>query len=206
MTPKFILASNSPRRREILAMLGMDFEVIVSDCDENTNGNPTPAELVCELARRKAEAVYKKLTRSDDFIVLGSDTIVWNGERILGKPKDKKDAHDTLMSLSGKEHSVFTGVALIGKIAGKKIVSCEHEETKVKFASLTEGEVAYYVNSGEPLDKAGSYGIQGFGGIFVDSLCGDYYNVVGLPISRMRKQLERDFGLTADDYIGKVTL
>ncbi|MBQ8551972.1 MAG: septum formation inhibitor Maf [Clostridia bacterium] len=203
MTPKFILASNSPRRREILAMLGMDFTVIVSDCDENIEGEISPDALVRELAHRKAQAVAEKLNIKGDYIVLGSDTVVWDGKRVLGKPKDKDDAYNTLMSLSGKEHSVFTGIAMIGRIDGREIVSAEAEETKVVFAKLGEGEVRYYVDSNEPMDKAGSYGIQGFGGIFVTELHGDYYNVVGLPLSLMRRMLARDFGLTADDYIGK---
>lgn len=206
MTPKFILASNSPRRREILSMLGMDFEVIVSDCDESISETLTPDRLVCELAYRKAFAVYSKLRRDGDFIVLGSDTVVWDGERVLGKPKDKGDAYSTLMSLSERTHSVFTGVALIGRIGGRVITSCKAEETLVRFAKLGEGEVKYYIDTGEPFDKAGSYGIQGFGGLFVDSLSGDYYNVVGLPISLMRKMLSCDFGLNADDYIGKVSI
>ena len=203
MTPKFILASNSPRRREILSMLGMDFEVIVSDCDESICGEMPPDALVCELARRKAEAVANKLQIKSDYIVLGSDTVVFDGSRVLGKPHSEDDAYNMLMSLSDREHSVFTGVALTGRIDGRNIAVCEAAETKVVFAKLGEGEVRYYIGTGEPMDKAGSYGIQGFGGIFVSELHGDYYNVVGLPISLMRKMLARDFGLHADDYIGK---
>ncbi len=204
MTPEFILASNSPRRREILSMLGMDFEVIVSDCDETVRAAMTPDKLVCELARRKAEAVFGSLPRTDNRIVIGADTIVWNGTRVMGKPKDKKDAFNTLMALSGKEHAVYTGVALLGRVGGRTLSSVRAEKTVVRFAKLGENEVRYYVDSGEPLDKAGSYGIQGFGGIFVTELHGDYYNVVGLPISLMRRMLFEDFGLSADDYVGKV--
>lgn len=203
MTPEFILASNSPRRREILKMLGMNFTVTVSDCDENVEGALSPDALVCELALRKAQAVAEKLTLDHDYIVLGSDTIVWDGKRALGKPKDKEDAYSTLMSLSGRKHSVFTGIAMIGRIGGREISVSDAEETEVVFAKLGEGEVKYYVDTGEPMDKAGSYGIQGFGGIFVSELHGDYYNVVGLPLSLMRRMLERHFGLRADDYIGK---
>ncbi len=203
MTPKFILASNSPRRREILKMLGIDFTVIVAGCDENIDGELPPSKLVCELAHRKAQAVYKNLALDGDYIVLGSDTVVWDGARVLGKPKDKDGAFNTLMSLSGREHSVFTGIAMIGRVGGREISVSDAEETKVVFAKLGEGEVRYYVETGEPMDKAGSYGIQGFGGIFVTELHGDYYNVVGLPLSLMRQMLERHFGLCADDYIGK---
>lgn len=204
MTPRFILASNSPRRKEILTMLGMDFTVIVSDCDESVSEPLPPDKLVCELSRRKAEAVYNTVDSDEDFIVLGADTIVWDGTHVLGKPSDADNAFDTLMSLSGHEHSVFTGITLVGKIDGKTVISSEAEETKVAFAELNEGEVRYYVGTGEPLDKAGSYGIQGFGGIFVSELHGDYYNVVGLPIALMRRMLKRDFSLDTDDYIGKV--
>ncbi len=204
MMPQFILASNSPRRREILTMLGIDFEVIVSDCDENIENGLSPNTAVCELARRKAEAVFRDLPNADNCIVLGSDTMVWDGTRPLGKPKDKDDAYNTLMSLSDKEHSVFTGIALIGNIDGKTVSVSEAAETKVVFAELSEAEVRSYVDSGEPLDKAGSYGIQGRGGIFVKELHGDYYNVVGLPISLMRQMLKRHFGLDTEDYVGKV--
>ncbi len=204
MTPEFILASKSPRRRDILSMLGMDFKVMVSECDEIVRGAKTPDKLVCELARKKAEAVFGALPRTDSRIVIGADTIVWDGKRVLGKPKDPKDAFNTLMSLSGKEHAVYTGVALLGRIAGRPISSVRAEKTVVQFAKLGEKEIRTYVDSKEPLDKAGSYGIQGFGGIFVTCLHGDYYNVVGLPISLMRRMLFEDFGLSADDYLGKV--
>ncbi len=204
MTPRFILASASPRRHEILTMLGINFEVMVSDCDESADNTFAPDELVCKLSYRKAEAVFDKLPHDEDIIVIGADTIVWDGSMALGKPLDANDAINTLKSLSGKEHSVFSGISMIGIIDNKRIASCQAAETKVKFAKLSEGEIRYYVETGEPLDKAGSYGIQGLGGIFVSELHGDHYNVVGLPIALMRTMLERDFGLTADDYIGKV--
>lgn len=203
MTPEFILASNSPRRREILSMLGMDFTVKVSDCDENVNMSMSPDRLVCELAKRKAEAVYSTFCGKDDFIVLGADTIVWDGKNVLGKPASAEDAKNTLRALSGHEHSVYTGVALLGRIGGKETVSVKAQETRVRFANLTDSEIDYYVRTGEPMDKAGSYGIQGFGGIFVSELHGDYYNVVGLPISLMRQMLLSDFSLDTDSYIGK---
>lgn len=197
MIPEFILASNSPRRRELLSMLGMDFRVIVSECDESVDGEMAPDELVCELAKRKATAVADTL--NGDFIVIGADTVVCDGKRVLGKPRDKDDAVKTLLSLSGREHSVYTGVALIGR--GK--VVAEAVETKVIFDEISEAEARLYAESGEPLDKAGSYGIQGLGGFFVRELRGDYYNVVGLPIARLRTMLEREFSLSACDYLGK---
>lgn len=197
MIPEFVLASNSPRRRELLGMLGMDFRVVVSECDESVEGEMTPDKLVCELAKRKARAVADTL--NGDFIVIGADTVVCDGERVLGKPRDKDDAVKTLLSLSGREHSVYTGVALIGR--GK--AAAEAVETKVVFDEISEAEARLYAESGEPLDKAGSYGIQGLGGFFVRELRGDYYNVVGLPIARLRTMLEREFSLSACDYLGK---
>lgn len=197
MMPEFILASNSPRRRELLNMLGMDFRVVVSECDESVDGEMPPDKLVCELAKRKAKTVADML--DGDFIVIGADTVVCDGGRVLGKPRDKEDAVKTLLSLSGREHSVYTGVALVG---GGKIVA-EAVETKVIFDEISEAEARLYAESGEPLDKAGSYGIQGLGGIFVRELRGDYYNVVGLPIARLRTMLECEFSLPACDYIGK---
>lgn len=199
MTPEFILASNSPRRRELLEMLGIDFRVIVSDCDETVLGDMTPDRLVCELALRKARAVAHTLEPERDCIVIGADTVVCDGTRILGKPRDKDDARDTVLSLSDRAHSVWTGMALIH--AGKEVTDAT--ETKVVFGKVSPREAQLYADSGEPLDKAGSYGIQGLGGFFVTELHGDYYNVVGLPIARLRILLEREFGLGACDYIGK---
>ncbi len=200
MTPEFILASNSPRRRELLAMLGMEFKVIVSDCDEDGVHADTPGELVRKLARLKAEAVAKTLDRSRDFIVIGADTVVASGKEILGKPKSQADAKAALLSLSGKKHSVWTGIALVG--CGKCIVDAV--ETKVVFGDMSEAEADFYVGTKEPMDKAGSYAVQGIGGFFVKELHGDYYNVVGLPIARLRELIASEFGLSSCEYIGKV--
>ena len=200
MTPKFILASNSPRRRELLSMIGMDFEVIVSDCDEGLAGALSPDKLVRELALLKARAVADTLDNGSDCIVIGADTVVCDGERILGKPKSEADAKATLMSLSGRAHSVWTGVALVG--CGKCVTDAV--ETKVVFGNISEAEANFYVSTKEPMDKAGSYAVQGIGGFFVNELHGDYYNVVGLPIARLRELLETQFGLVSSEYIGKV--
>ena len=178
-------------------MLGMDFRVIVSECDESVDGEMAPDELVCELAKRKACAVADTL--DGNFIVIGADTVVCDGKRVLGKPRDKDDAVKTLLSLSGREHSVYTGVAIVG---GGKCIA-EAVETKVVFDKISEAEARFYADSGEPLDKAGSYGIQGIGGFFVKELHGDYYNVVGLPIARLRVMLENEFGLSSNEYLGK---
>lgn len=200
MTPEFILASNSPRRRELLSMLGMDFKVIVSDCDEDSVHADTPDELVRKLARLKAEAVAKTLDSTRDFIVIGADTVVASRKRILGKPQSEADAKAALLSLSGKEHSVWTGVALVG--CGKCVVDAV--ETKVVFGDMSEAEADFYVGTKEPMDKAGSYAVQGIGGFFVKELHGDYYNVVGLPIAHLRKLISSEFGLSSCEYIGKV--
>lgn len=195
MKRRMVLASKSPRRRELLEMLGAQFEVITSDCDENITGL-TPRDLVRELALRKAEAVYERLN-DPDAVVIGSDTIVTpDGVKALGKPRDRGDAVRTLTELSGKWHSVCTGIAVIGRAAdntSKKIA--ETVETKVKFLDLTKEECERYADTGEPLDKAGSYGIQGRGGALVEKIDGDYYSVVGLPVSRLRVILRDEFGI-----------
>ena len=203
MTPRFILASNSPRRRELLMMLGMEFEVIVSDCDENVETEMTPRELVSTLAMRKAKAVADAHDFDGDFIILGADTVVWDGEHILGKPRDREDAKNTFLSLSEKENSVFSGIALVGRINGHMHAVSDAVETKVVFGKVSEQDAEFYASTGEPLDKAGSYALQGLGGFFVEALHGDYYNVVGLPIARMRSLLAEEFSLEACDYIGK---
>lgn len=189
MKRRIVLASASPRRRELLQMIGVEFEVITSDCDENIAGNPTPEELVGELALRKAKAVLTCLEGNP--IVIGADTIVSDGTRILGKPKDRGDAVETLMSLSGREHSVFTGIAMLDRC--ETVVDIT--ETRVKFINMTRAECERYADTGEPLDKAGSYGIQGRGSVLVERIDGDYFNVVGLPISRLRKLLFERFGV-----------
>lgn len=195
MKRRMVLASKSPRRRELLEMLGAQFEVITSDCDENITGL-APHDLVRELALRKAEAVYERLN-APDAVVIGSDTIVTpDGVKALGKPRDRGDAVRTLTELSGKWHSVCTGIAVIGRAAdntSKKI--SETVETKVKFLDLTKEECERYADTGEPLDKAGSYGIQGRGGALVEKIDGDYYSVVGLPVSRLRVILRDEFGI-----------
>lgn len=208
MNPKFILASGSPRRRELLSMLGMEFTVSVSDCDENVEGVNTPGELVKELAARKALAVASQVENREefknggDYIVIGADTVVAFENKILGKPKSEEDAKSTLALLSGKTHSVFTGIALAARIDGKKRAISETVETKVNFGDITCEEIDFYIQSGEPMDKAGSYGIQGIGGFFVGGIEGDYYNVVGLPIFKMKEMLLSEFGLEPYRYLG----
>lgn len=184
-------------------MLGIDFSVIVSDCDENIDGELSPGDTVTELARRKASAVADKYTEDGDFIILGADTVVAEGGRILGKPHSEAEAREMLTSLSGRSHSVFTGIAFAARINGERRTVSDVVETRVLFGDISDEEIEFYIKSGEPMDKAGSYGIQGIGGFFVKAIEGDYYNVVGLPIFRMKELLSSEFLLEPREYLGK---
>ena len=176
-----VLASGSPRRKEILSTMGLSYTVDVSEVDETFEGMPQDA--VRELSRRKAAAVA---ARHDCSIVLAADTLVYT-DQVLGKPESEEQAKEMLKSLSGKWHSVFTGMTLIDTSAERMIQRvCE---TRVHFAEMTEEEIAAYVRSKEPMDKAGSYGIQGMGGMFIDRIEGSYSNVVGLPMCELREML-----------------
>lgn len=182
---KLILASGSPRRKELLEKLQIPFEVIVSECDE-TLPDGIPAESAAELlAVRKAAAVAKL---HPDAAVIGADTTVILDGEILGKPADEADCKRMLHALSGRKHSVITGVAVFwdGHTASFS------DETQVQFYPLTDAEIDRYAASQEPYDKAGAYGIQGQGALLTAGIHGDYYNVVGLPIARLARQL-RDF-------------
>ena len=179
---RIVLASASPRRRELLTQLGWDFEVIVSDVEEIIT-KTLPQEVVEELSYIKAKDVFEKT--EDDVLVIGSDTVVSYEDRILGKPADRKDAEATLAKLSGNSHYVYTGVTLFRREGGKVTAKTFHEATRVEFFPMSEEEITWYVGTGECDDKAGSYAIQGLGGRFVKSMEGDYNNVVGLPIARL---------------------
>ncbi|MBJ8028321.1 nucleoside triphosphate pyrophosphatase [Bacillus cereus group sp. N21] len=181
---KLILASGSPRRKELLELAGVPFEIVVSEIEETIGAYSSPADIVMSLALQKASAVVEN---HEDSVVLGADTIVTYESRILGKPKDEAEAKEILQLLSGKIHEVYTGVALISK---EKTVTF-YERTEVTFWELTEEEVDAYIATKEPLDKAGSYGIQGKGSIFVQHIQGDYYSVVGLPIARLVRELKQ---------------
>lgn len=185
-----ILASGSPRRRELLAQAGFEFKVEVSNADENVS-EESPVEMVEELAARKAKAVVNLHNQKEDnCLIIGADTIVVLDGKILGKPSDEEDAKTMLASLSGRTHQVYTGVALFmvkeGMIEKKKTF---HECTDVTMVPMTEKEIAEYVASGDPMDKAGAYGIQGPAAVFISGIRGDYYNVVGLPISRVYHEI-----------------
>ncbi len=179
-----ILASGSPRRIELLKQIGLKFSVVVPQVDEEIKDENEPEKVVLEIARRKAEKVFKDY---EDSIVISADTIVYFEDKILGKPKDKADAKETLKKLSGNWHKVYTGVCIFSKSAKTEFV----EVTDVKFRDLTDWEIDYYVDSGKPLDKAGSYGIQEFGSVFVERIEGDYFNVMGLPVSRLWSNLSK---------------
>ena len=177
-----ILASKSPRRKELLTLAGVRFTVETADVEETYPDGLRPAEIVKHLSRIKAEAVFGK---HPEETVLGADTIVALDGEILGKPKDAEDAVRMLRELSGKTHDVFTGVTILCGKAKKTFA----ERTAVTFYDLTEEEILSYVSTGEPLDKAGAYGIQGKGVTLVKRISGDYSNVVGLPVSRVVRVL-----------------
>ncbi len=179
-----ILASTSPRRQELLSYITKDFEIISPDVDEKMKGNPSPREMVLELSRRKALAVFKE---HPEDIVIGADTIVAEGSAILGKPKNKKDAQRMLRQLSGKIHFVYTGMTICSPTEVKTFV----DRTAVEFYDLYEDDIIEYVNSGEPMDKAGAYAIQGMGSILVKRVEGDYYNIVGLPVGKLKRYLRK---------------
>ena len=179
---KIILASGSPRRREILSNIVTDFVCAPADVDEDYPASLAPEEVPSFLARKKAAAVA---SAHPDDIVIGADTVVICGGVILGKPTDEADAARMLRMLSGKVHSVVTGCAVVR--GGE--TSVFSRKTEVEFYSLGEDEIAAYVRTGEPMDKAGAYGIQGKGGVFVKKISGDYYNVVGLPAAELYRAL-----------------
>lgn len=185
---RIILASTSPRRQELIASLRIPFEIMPSEADENTPAGWSPEQIVESLALRKAEAVLHKLTDGQgDGIIVGSDTIVVVDGHVLGKPVDHADAARMLSMLQGRAHFVYTGVACIDQSSGNKQVS--HRVTTVKMKSLSADAITAYVKSGEPADKAGSYAIQGLGATIVEGIEGDYFNVVGLPLSLLSDML-----------------
>ncbi|EKN65857.1 nucleotide-binding protein implicated in inhibition of septum formation [Neobacillus bataviensis LMG 21833] len=179
-----ILASSSPRRKELLENLHLTFAIISSEVDESFDPELSPEEVVMELAERKAQAVFKE---NQDAIVIGSDTIVALNNRILGKPADEAEAIQMLTSLSGTKHDVFTGVSIVSPTSTTRF----YEKTEVWFWELTDKEIKAYVQSGEPLDKAGAYGIQQLGSMLVKKINGDYFAVVGLPVARTIRELKK---------------
>ncbi|MBQ8506632.1 MAG: septum formation inhibitor Maf [Clostridia bacterium] len=184
---RLILASGSPRRRELLTQMGYKFEIIVPDVDENVSGHAR--DVVGILSRRKAEAVAK---REDCGIIIASDTLVSLNGEALGKPQDENDAHRMLRMLSGETHEVFTGVTIIDAASGRN--ETQVVRTGVIFRELSDAEIWAYISTGEPMDKAGAYAIQGRAHGFVEGFEGSYENVIGFPVDEIREMLKRMHG------------
>ena len=191
MKKNLILASSSPRRRELLGLLRVPFTIVPSVYEEDASGADGPHELVRRLALGKALDVA---ARARNAVVIGADTIVVLGKTVLGKPKSATHAREMLRKLSGKAHSVITGFSVIDTESGKRMVCVS--ETKVYFRKLAPREIAAYVATGEPFDKAGAYAIQGFASVFVEKIAGDYFTIVGLPVSALAQALKK-FGVSA---------
>ena len=181
-----ILASQSPRRRELLGLTGLPFVVRAADIDETMDPSRDPFDEVARVSRLKAEAVARK----PEDVVIAADTIVVCGGEVLGKPRNEADAFHILSLLSGRHHEVMTGMTVV---CGDKVIT-HTEVTKIHFRELHPEEIRAYIASGEPMDKAGAYGIQGGAALFADEMVGDYYNVMGLPVCRLAVIL-RSLGL-----------
>lgn len=186
---QLILASQSPRRKMLLEQVGLQFTVYPSECDETIEGNVAPEKYVEILATRKAEHVARRIGNKTCAVVLAADTIVVLEGKILGKPKDRDEAYDMLSMLQDNWHQVMTGLTVID-IASGHILN-HVEKTRVRIRPLTPDVIWNYINTGEPLDKAGAYGIQGLGALLVEKLEGCYFNVVGLPIYSTSVMLAR---------------
>ena len=182
MTP-IILASKSPRRAELMQQIGLPFTVCPADADESVTPELSPAEAVAEISKRKALAVLKMRDAGD--VIVACDTVVALDHRIFGKPHTAEEAEAMLHLLSGRTHSVFSGLTVCCGTAVTSAVEC----TDVTFRTLSDAEITAYVKSGEPMDKAGAYGIQGLGAVLVERIAGDYFNVVGLPLCRLAQML-----------------
>ena len=181
-----VLVSRSPRRRQLLEQMGLrDFRIVCSDADETASPGLTPPALVEALSARKAAAVQHAAAAGD--LIIAADTVVALDGRVLGKPADGPDAFAMLSALSGRRHQVYTGLTVV---CGAQRLT-EHEVTAVTFRSLSSAEICAYIATGEPMDKAGAYGIQGRGALFVEGIEGDYYNVMGLPVCRLGRILAR---------------
>ena len=187
-TCRVILASSSPRRRQLLDLIGIAHEVRPANIDETMRAREVPRRHAERLAREKATKIA---TRDPDLITIGADTVVVINRKVLGKPRDEAEAIHMLSQLSGREHTVITAVAVA---RGKKLRSAI-EEVRVRFRRLRDDEIRAYVATGEPMDKAGAYGIQGYGATIVECIEGDYFAVMGLPLARLTS-LMRDLGVT----------
>ncbi len=186
---KIILASGSPRRKTLLKQIGLQFEIEKSGYEEKINMKMEPHELVKKMSLKKAQSVSKN---HKNAIIIAADTLVAFRGQLIGKPKTAEDAKEILGKLSGKSHSIITGFTIMDSYSGKTVT--RSVETKVWFKKLSQKEIDDYVKTGEPLDKAGAYGIQELGGIFIHKIEGDYYNVVGLPLYLLAEELKK-FGV-----------
>lgn len=187
---KMILASSSPRRKEILENANVKFDIIKSEIDEVILDNELPSQVVMRLAFEKCIDVAAK---HRECLVIGADTVVVLDDIILGKPKDIDEAIEMITKLSGKTHQVITGISLINLSANKKII--DYVVSNVKFKDLSAEDIKDYIQTNESLDKAGAYGIQGYGALLVEEIQGDYFNIVGLPISRLSDLLKQHFSI-----------
>lgn len=197
---KVILASASPRRTELLGQIGIAHEIIVSDCEEKITSE-VPQDVVMELSTQKAEDVYNKYKIShsvENFLVIGSDTIVAIDGMILGKPKDEKDAFQMISRLQGNIHQVYTGVTILWNKNGEKKQNTFYECSNVDVYPMCEKEILDYIKTGEPMDKAGSYGIQGRFAAHIKGIHGDYNNIVGLPVGRIYQEMKSELGGKTD--------
>lgn len=183
---EFILASASPRRRELLSQIGINFLIDVSNAEEHTE-SVKPEDIVKDLAYTKALDVFKK--QNENAVVIGADTIVHANGKALGKPKDKPEATAMIQMLQGKVHRVYTGVSVIWKEKGETCVKSFFEMTEVEIYPMSDEEIEQYVSMNEPYDKAGGYAVQGFFARYVKGIKGDYNNVVGLPVGRLYQEL-----------------
>lgn len=191
---EIILASASPRRRELMENMGLKFQVIVSDADEESVDSSVPPGIyVQELALLKAAAVAKTIIGNKDAIVISADTIVVKDGEILGKPQDEDDAKRMLQMLSGSSHNVYTGFCVMR--LSDAFTVCKNVSTEVVFRELSDEKTDRYISTGECMDKAGSYAIQGLGAMLISHINGDYFNVVGLPVSELADVLETEFDI-----------
>lgn len=186
-----VLASSSPRRRELLLKYNIDPIIVKSEINERISPNEVPKQIVMALAFEKANQVAKEFNKGE--IIIGADTIVVCEGEILGKPKNEEEGRHILKFLSGKEHEVLTGISIIKSNTNTKII--DYEKTIVKFRRLSDDKIQNYIETGEYIDKAGAYGIQGIGGILVEKINGCYFNVVGLPLQKLDSLLEKFFNL-----------
>ena len=193
MKKRFIVASASPRRKELLSMAGFEFEIIPSDADETLPENMGAYEAVKELSKRKAFSVWSD---NKDAVVLGCDTVVALDDIILGKPEDEEEAEKMLNTLSGREHYVYSGVCITDGERTKQFVG----SAKVKFYNLSKDTIRSYIATKEPMDKAGSYGIQGIGSMLVEKIEGDYFTIVGLPLAQTARVLSV-FGIKGNTLV-----